>query len=181
MELAVQDQLPIVIGRIVAHFGLKGWVKIQSYTRPVEQVSEYHSILVGCEEQAAEWQPFDIVSHRKQGNQQVIKISGWETREAAQSFIGCYIGILRSHLAKLNQGEYYWVDLIGLRVVNNDGLEFGQVESIMATGANDVLMVRGNSNDAESIETLIPWIPQVVQDVNLVEKIIYVKWQIDYL
>jgi len=164
---------PILIGRIVGHHGLKGWVKIESFTRPREQIREYQVIMVAMH---GNWKPVRIEECKTQGRNLLARLEGYESREEATPVIGADIAIDYDQLTELSEGEFYWIDLIGVPVVNLQGLEFGRINSIIETGANDVIVVQyGHA------EILIPWIPDVVRDVRLEEGLIVVDWQKDDL
>ncbi|MXZ81046.1 MAG: ribosome maturation factor RimM [Gammaproteobacteria bacterium] len=169
---------PIVIGRIVAHHGLKGWARIQSYTRPREQISEYETVLIG---RGGTWQRLEIEGYRQQSRHVLMRIDGCRTREDAEEFIGSDIGIEYGQLSELPEGEYYWIDLIGLNVVGTNGSELGTVSGVMETGANDVLVVRKRSSRGKEREVLIPWISGVVTDVSVGDGLIVADWQEDFL
>ncbi|MCY4218724.1 MAG: ribosome maturation factor RimM [Gammaproteobacteria bacterium] len=164
---------PIVIGRIVSYHGLKGWVKVKSFTRPPEQITEYQDILVGKQDRLTQ---FRIEDYNTQNRNLLLRLGGCQSREQAESVIGADIAIEYNQLTKLSAGKFYWIDLIGLSLVNVQGKEIGTVYNIMETGANDVIVAQ-----YEQIEILIPWIPDVIRRVNLEERMIVVDWQRDYL
>lgn len=164
---------PIVIGRIVGHHGLQGWVKVESFTRPREQIGEYQTVLVG---KRGIWKQVRIEEHKTQGRNLLIRLGKCKSREAAEPVIGVDIAIEHGQLTGLSEGEYYWIDLIGLSVVNLQGIELGTIGRIIETGANDVIVVQSGQ-----AEILIPWIPDVVRNVNLEERLTVVDWQQDYL
>ena len=169
----------VVIGRISGHFGIKGWVRIQSYTRPAEQIFEYPEILISVIVANESWKSFTVEEAKRQGNKLVCKLSGLQSREDAEHFLGCEIAVTRSQLGCLPDGEYYWMDLIGCDVISVQGIELGRLASIMETGANDVFVVESALDTGK--ELLIPWVGQVVVGVDLVNRLITVDWQEDYL
>ncbi|HEB76976.1 MAG TPA: 16S rRNA processing protein RimM, partial [Methylothermaceae bacterium] len=102
---------------------------------------------------------------------------GIDTRDQAEALKGAQISIAREQLPDLPPGEYYWTDLIGLRVIDTEGRDLGQVANLLETGANDVLIVRG----AGRREILIPWIrDRVIRKVDLAAGRIEVDWDPDY-
>ncbi len=144
-----------------------------SYTRPSEQITEYQTILVGKLET---WKQFQIEDHNAQRRNLLLKFRGCQSREQAEFVIGADIAIEHAQLTKLSDGEFYWIDLIGLSVVNLQGTEIGTIKKIIETGANDVIVAQ-----CAQAEILVPWIPDVVRNVNLEEGVIKVDWQPNYL
>lgn len=109
------------------------------------------------------------------GKTLAVKIAEVDTREAAAALIGCSIFVERSNLPELPANEYYWTDLIGLDVLTEDGISLGLVEDMMETGANDVLVVRGE------VERLIPFVlEQIVKSVDLEQRRLVVDWEPDF-
>jgi len=105
----------------------------------------------------------------------VVRLAGCADRDQAQLLIGCEIGIRRDQLPTLQPGEYFWNDLIGLQVLNLEGEDFGQVDHLLETGANDVLVVKGER------ERLIPFVmKQVIVEIDLEQGRIRVDWDKDY-
>lgn len=168
-----------VVGRIMAVHGVKGWVKVYSWTDPMENIFDYqpwHLLKDGV------WQPVKLAGKRRQGKGLVAGLVGVDDRDQAQrELVGREIAILRERLPAAGDGEYYWRELIGLRVKLDDGRDLGRVSSLMETGANDVLVVRGDSDSLDQRERLLPWVPgQVVLDVTLDRNEIRVDWDPDF-
>jgi len=161
----------VVLGRISAPFGVKGWLKIQPYTETIEGLTRYPAWWLGKED---DWREVTVIQARPQGKTLVAKLQGCDDRAAAQSLKNLHIAVQRSQLPAVKKGQYYWADLIGLEVINLKGETLGVVKELFATGANDVLRVQGER------ERLIPFIPQVVQDVRLEAEVIRVDWEPDY-
>ncbi len=110
-----------------------------------------------------------------QGKGLVAKLKGCDDRESARDLIGALIQVRRGDLAELEPGEFYWADLLGLKVETLSGTELGAVDNLLETGANDVLVVRGDR------ERLIPFLQgQVVHDVDLDKQRIRVDWDPDF-
>ncbi len=160
----------VVIGRITAPYGVKGWLKIHPYTETIEGPSRYAAWWLGKED---EWRNSAVIQARPQGKTLVAKLQGCDDRAAAQLLKNLYIAVQRSDLPAVREGEYYWTDLIGLEVVNLNGEALGVVRELFATGANDVLRVQGER------ERLIPFIPQVVREVSLDSAVIRVDWELE--
>ncbi len=164
----------IQIGEISGVYGVKGWVKIYSYTQPRENVLHYSPWQLS---HRGEVRTLKVMEGRRQGKAVVARLQGIESREQAEALRGARISIERSQLLPLAEGEYYWADLIGLEVFDSLGNSLGKVTNLMETGANDVLLVHGE----DGREILIPWIrEQVIQEVDLEAGSIRVDWDPDY-
>jgi len=162
---------PVVMGRIVGLFGVRGWVKVFSYTDPREAVLDYEAWLLG---EKGKWQPAELASGQRHGKAVIAQIVGFDDREQAAELVGKEIAVPRDALPETEDGQYYWMDLVGLRVIHRDGTELGKVRYMLETGANDVMVVAGEQ------ERLIPFIrDKVVISVDMVEKIINVDWEWD--
>ena len=117
------------------------------------------------------------------GNAIVAKIAGIETRNQAEAMVRSEIWVETTTLLDHADGEYYWFQLIGLRVVTPQGLELGVVASLIETGANDVLVVHDECSISagKKQEVLIPYLAgDVIKHVDLEQKLIIVDWQVDY-
>lgn len=163
----------VVMGKIVAAQGILGWVKVQTFTEYLDSLLDYDTWYVGNEQA---WRPLQVLEADVHGKVLVAKLEGIADRTAAEKYKGQLIAVPRAELPEQEEGEYYWSDLVGLSVENLAGEKFGTVASLLETGANDVLVVKG-----EHGETLIPFIASVIQQVSLKDKTIQVDWQADYL
>jgi len=161
----------VTLGRIVGVFGVRGWVKVESETRPRENILGYRHWHLARD--GAEWQ-VDVLEGRPQGKGLVARLAGVDDRNQAEALVGAEIGIAADELPRAGPDEYYWSSLEGLTVVNAAGIELGCVAHLFETGANDVMVVRGER------EHLIPFIRDVVQEVNLDEGRIRVDWDEDF-
>jgi 16S rRNA processing protein RimM len=162
---------PVVLGRIVGLFGVRGWVKVFSHTDPREAVLEHKSWLLNRNDS---WQSVQVAEGKRQGKSVIARLSGIDDRDAAAALVGSDIGVPRDALPDAKPGEFYWADLEGLRVVQNDGSDLGRVDYLLATGANDVLVVKGET------ERLIPFVmDEIVLDVDLGNGVITVDWEWD--
>ena len=165
---------PLIVGKLNGASGIKGWVKVYSYTDPKENILNYSPWYLKLDGQ---WQQVSILNGREQGKTVVAQLEGCNDRNTAESYRGVEIAIEESQLPQLEEGEYYWRDLIGLTVVNMAGEELGTVKRMMETGANDVLVVKTASKE----ELLIPYVPEYsVMKVDLESKQITVDWELDY-
>jgi len=160
----------LALGYISAVHGLKGWVKVHSWTRPMEAILGYQPWLLGEEKR-----PVNIVDGRKQGKGLVALLPGFEDREAAVTLVGQQLFVRRDQLPDAAENEYYWSDLEGLDVHTTKGEVLGQVEKLMETGANDVLVIRGDR------EHLVPFVQgQYVIRVDLDARLIVVDWDPEF-
>jgi 16S rRNA processing protein RimM len=163
-------QTEIALGYISAVHGIKGWVKVSSWTRPMEAILQYQPWLLGEDRK-----PVTIVDGRKQGKGIAAFLPGFEDREQAVSLVGLQIFVGRDQLPETDEDEYYWSDLEGLEVKTTNGELLGRVEKLMETGANDVLVIRGNR------EHLVPFIQgQYVTRVDLEDGTIEVDWDPEF-
>jgi 16S rRNA processing protein RimM len=142
-----RDQL--LIGRIVGVHGIQGWLKVHSFARPHEAIFDYRPWQL---RQHGVHSTLKVVEWRAQGRGLVFRTPAVEDRTAAEALIGAEIWINRSCLPATAPGEYYWADLEGLQVRTESGVELGKVDHLLATGANDVLVVHGDR------ERLIPFV-----------------------
>ncbi|MEW6646245.1 MAG: ribosome maturation factor RimM [Pseudomonadota bacterium] len=165
-----QDK-PIVVGRIAGLFGVRGWVKVFSHTQPLDNILRYSPWLVLRDGQ---WQPMKPLDGRIHGKGIVAHIEGCDDRDAAATLVGCDIAIVRSQLPRAAAGEIYWADLIGLKVVTLEGVELGVVDHLLETGANDVVVVRGER------ERLLPYVEQVIREVDLDGGLLRVDWDPEF-
>lgn len=162
----------ITIGKIGATYGIRGWLKIHSFTEFGSSIFEYKPWYIRPNPQSA-WQEITIAEGKAHGKGCIAKFNNIETPEAARVYTGFEIAILRSQLPTLAKDEYYWSDLVGLTVVNKDGQELGKVAYLIETGSNDVLVIKADK------EYAIPFITgQVILDVDLKAGLIRVDWEL---
>lgn len=162
----------VVVGKIGAPYGVKGWVKINAYTDTPEGIFEYSPWIVGDsrEYQIDQWRP--------NGKALVAKLVGIDSRDDAESIKNLDIHILSQQLPELGDDEFYWRELTGMQVVTTQGYNLGVVKDVFNTGSNDVLSVKAKVNDAfGQKERLIPFVfDSVVQSVDKPGKVITVDW-----
>lgn len=171
--MSAADERLIVIGTIVGLYGVRGWVRVMSHTQPVDNLLRYGQWQLG---RKGTWRPAELEEGKIHGKGLVIKLREYSDRELARQLIGTEIAVPRSELGAAAEGEYYWADLVGLRVETVSGQSLGVVDYLIETGANDVLVAR-----AEDRERLIPFvIDQVVKQVDLAAGLIQVDWDPDF-
>lgn len=163
---------PIQVGFISGVFGIKGWLKIASYTEPKDNILTYKPWLL---KKDGEEKTINAVGGQLQGKGLIVRIEGVNDRDQAQQFMGWDVYINHDQLPALEQGEFYWADLVGLKVINTDGVDFGVVASLLETGANDILIVAGER------ERAIPFLQeQTIKSIDLAAGKIIVDWDADF-
>ncbi len=167
------DKPLVHLGKISGVHGVKGWLKVFSFTRPMEGILNYPSWLISNARQQT--QTVEIAEGRKQGRGLLVRLAEINSRTDAEQLIGFEIHIPRSELPVAQTGEYYWMDLIGLSVETQQGDLLGTIKQIMETGANDVLVLHGDR------ERLIPYIQdRVIKQIDLDKGLMTVDWDIDF-
>jgi 16S rRNA processing protein RimM len=171
----------VSIGRITAVYGIKGWVKIHSYTENPEDVFSYAPWLLKT---AHGVKPVEIDEARPHGKGFVAHLKGVDDRDAAVSYTGVDIAVDKSQLPPLDEGDYYWSQLQGLAVISvyeGQQTRLGRISKIMETGANDVLVVTPDSESLDQRERLIPYVPeQFVLSVDLTAGEMRVDWDPEF-
>lgn len=160
----------VVVGRFGAPYGVKGWLNVTSYTDPLENLVEYRPWFV---DRQGRWSEVTVAQTKQHRGGFVAQIVGVGDRDAAQALVGHEIAVPESVLPDAGEDEFYWKDLIGLDVVDQAGRVLGQVDELMETGANDVIVVRS----AGGSDVLIPFVRHVVTNVDLPGRRIIVDWQ----
>lgn len=160
-------------GKVSGVFGVKGWVKVFSFTEPRENILRYSPWLLKKHGQTRE---IRVLEGQRHGNTVVAGLEGITDRDAAMALMGAEILISRRQLPAAAAGEYYWNDLIGLQVITTAGVSLGKVDHLLETGANDVLVVM----DGET-ERLIPFLQQqTVLNIDLDAGLMTVDWDPDF-
>ena len=160
---------PVVLGKVSGLFGVKGWVKIFSYTDPKEGILNYPVWQV---EKGGRWQPVTVAEGQPHGKTIIARFEGVEDRDTAADFVTSVIGVFRKDMPEAGEDQYYWSDLEGLRVEGQSGNTLGVVAYLLETGANDVMVIKG-----EEQEMLVPFVTgDVVKDVDLARGVIRVDW-----
>jgi len=174
------DEL-VVVGRLLAPYGLKGWMKVYSFTEPMENLLDYERCLLQRNGESTE---VEIEAGRPHGKGLVIKLRGVDTPEQARLYTNGELAVSVSLMPALDEGEYYWRQLEGLKVVvQGDGGErlLGRVDHLLETGANDVLAVVPCEGSIDQRERLVPWLPErVVLNVDLDAGVICVDWDPEF-
>jgi 16S rRNA processing protein RimM len=168
----------LIIGSIGAPYGVKGWVKINSFTQNKDSIFDYAPWNIQMQQGADQnTKIIKVEQWRSHAKSLLAKLEGIEDRDAAELVKNAQICIQSSQLPELSN-DYYWKDLIGMQVVTDKGYEMGVVKDMLETGANDVMLVKAKINDAfGQKERLLPFLhDSVVLDVNKDGNIITVDW-----
>ena len=173
----------VEVGRIHDAWGIKGWFKIIPYSASPEALfSSKRWYLQPAERGARHFEGtvlLRIVQAREHADSIVASAEAVPDRDTAEKLKGARIFVPRSSFPTPNDDEYYWVDLIGLDVVNREGAVLGQVRDLLQTGPQTVLVLAAEQ-DGEPVERLIPFVSAYVDSVSLAERRIVVDWQLDY-
>ena len=161
----------IIIGRFGAPFGVKGWIKVNSFTRPNTNIELYSN---WCIKENGAWKRIAIDKLTLQHTGYIAKIHHCDNRDAAAILTNHDIAIDPSELPNLSQDEYYWSDLMGLKVLTLEQYPLGNITDMLETSSNDVMVVTGDKR------RLIPYTDSVVKEVNLSQGIITVDWDPDF-
>ncbi len=165
----------VPVGKISGVFGIKGWVKVFSYTDPRQNILNYSPIYLN---RKGEWVELEVSNGRIQGKGIVLGLKGITDPDQALPLIGSELAIFKAQLKPTGKDDYYWSQLIGLSVINHHNQLLGQVDSLLETGAHDVLVVKDSSDNSER---LIPFVlDEIVTDVDLDTQTIKVDWELDY-
>ena len=162
----------VVVGEIVGAFGVLGWVKVKSFTDPLQNILKYRPWMIGS---GIEARTMGVIEGRPQGAVVVARLEGVADRDQAAALKGVQIAVPRECFPKSSPGEYYWADLVGLEVLTTTGLSLGKVDGLLETGANDVLAVKGDR------DRLLPFvIGEFIKELNLEEGYLVADWDPDF-
>ena len=166
------------LGSINGSHGIKGWVKVFSYTDPMEAIFDYSPWIL---KKGREIKEVKVSKGQVSGKRLIAQLEEVDSRNAANALIGYEIHIAQDALPGLEEGEYYWFQLEGLKVRDEKGTVFGQVDHLLETGANDVMVVKPTEDSVDDQERLIPFVyNEIVIDVDQATREIVVDWQVDY-
>ena len=167
----------IVLGKITSVHGVRGEVKIYSFTDPIDNLLGYPAWTL---KRDGEVKQVELVSGRLQGKILVAKLKGLDDREVARTFAGFDICVPRALLPDLDDGEYYWHQLEGLKVIDLQGQLLGRLDHLLETGSNDVMVVKPCPGSLDDRERLLPYTEQCVQKVDLAAGEMWVDWDADF-
>ena len=155
------------LGRVSGVFGVRGWIKVFSDTSPPVNILHYRRWYL---QRGGNWEAHKLVDGRPHGKGIVARLQGCDHRDQAVLLVGADVAVPREQLPDALEGEYYWTDLEGLKVVTLGGIELGRIDHLFKTGSNDVMVVKGDR------QRLLPFTDTVVCDVKLREGLLIVDW-----
>lgn len=165
----------IIVGKFGACYGIRGWIRVFSFTEDPESLFSYQPWYICRNNQ---WQKVELEGIRTHNQDVVVKLIGVGDRNVANALTNYEIAIDSKLLPALQRGDFYWKDLIGCRVLTRQNYDLGIVADLMETGSNDVLIIKANLNDVFNMkERLIPFVDkQVIKMIDLNTKQIIVEW-----
>lgn len=165
----------IVMGKLGSTYGIRGWLKVFSYTDNAESIFDYSPWYLN---QKGKWVEYKVESWKRHGQGYVCKLAGLDVREDAQLMTNFEIAIDPASLPELSEDEFYWRELFGMQVFTTKGYDLGEVTDLLETGSNDVLVIKANLKDAfGQKERLVPYLEeQVVKKVDREARRIEVDW-----
>ena len=158
---------PVVLGQINGVFGVKGWVKVFDYSRERGGILDYPRWMVG---QGDSWKEVALIAGKRHGKGVIARLDQCSDRDQALSLVGSEVAVKPEWLSPTDDGEFYWFQLEGLAVFNLEGECLGNVDHLLETGANDVLVVKSKK------DRLIPYVRERVHEVDLEKGRIIVDW-----
>lgn len=170
----------LVIGRVIDVYGLKGWVKVKSFTQPATNFLDYDECFLSEKNQ---WLPVKIDKGKAHGKSLVVKFTGYDDRTAAEALLKRDISVKTQKLPALDEGDFYWHQLENLQVfvITTEGEKLlGKVDHLLETGSNDVLYVKPCEGSIDERERLLPYRPEVVLKVDLAASRMLVDWDIEF-
>lgn len=172
----------IEVGRIIGAWGVKGWVKVQTFSSDPQALFSSKRWFVEAPEPFKGQRLFKVVHAKSHGGVVVAQLAACPDRNTAESLKGVRIFVPRESFPTPDTDEYYWVDLIGMTVVNREGITLGQVQGLLDTGPHSVLRITppGGAEAGSTQEVLVPFVKAYVDDVSLSAKRITVDWGLDY-
>lgn len=165
----------IIVGKLGSSYGIRGWLRVFSFTEEPDSLFDYKPWYI---QRAGKWQEVEVESFKPHNQDTIVKLKGIDDRDDANLLTNFEIYVNAQDLPSLDEGDFYWKDLIGCKVVTINGYDLGQVSDLMETGSNDVLVVKANLKDAFGAkERLIPFVEeQFIKQVDLSAKQITVDW-----
>lgn len=177
--MALEQQELVTMGRVGRVYGIKGWLRLMSYTEPMENILEYRNLQARIN---GRWQGIEMDDCKLHGKGLIAHFVGYDDPDAAKLLTGVELAVPSQDLPSLDDEDFYWHELVGMQVVTTAGQLLGTVARMMETGANDVLVVQPSQGSMDTRERLIPYLPgRVVTLVSREQRCIHVEWEPDYL
>lgn len=162
----------VVMGRLTGAFGIQGWAKVRTFTESPDGLAHHPAWWIRT---GSGWQSAVLQEFKVRPAAVTAKLEGIDDRTAAERLRGCDVAVTREDLGEAGEGEFFWVDLEGLAVVNRQGESLGRVDGLTRGGGADVLVVKGDDR-----ERLIPFVADYVIQVDREAKRITVDWEAGY-
>jgi|SRR5690554_3224511 len=179
--MADKSSVNLVVGQLAGVFGVKGWIKVRSFTQPEENILNYGSWRLKL---ATGLRAVEVDAYKVRPQGLVVHFKGIDDRDVAALLGRAEIEVDKAELPELPAGEYYWHQLIGLKVITQVGgteLLLGRIAEMMETGANDVMVVRPMEGSLDDRERLIPYVPDLyLVGVDLTSGEVRVDWDPEF-
>jgi 16S rRNA processing protein RimM len=172
----------VLVGHITGAYGIQGWVRIRPYSADADALLHARTWWLEISQPGQELRDVEVLQAKTHGGDTVARLMGVADRNAAEALKGATVQISRRHFPALENDEFYWVDLIGLAVENQQGEALGQVADLMDNGAHPILRVAPLAEPGQTpgSEMLIPFVENFVKTVDLAGRKITVDWGRDY-
>ncbi len=168
----------VVLGKLTSPYGVKGGLKVYSYTNPMDSILDYPEWWI---RQGQSLSRYTVLQGRRQGKGLVVELKGVDERGAAEALADADILMSKRELPELSDDEFYWHELEGLTVFTQAGERLGQIIYLFETGANDVMVVRGDDDAIDKRERLLPFLPEkVILEVDLENRRMVVDWDSEF-
>jgi 16S rRNA processing protein RimM len=172
----------VTLGKITGVFGVKGWVKVYSYTEPMEGILKYQPWYLELNGQKVE---VEVENGQRHGKGLIAKLAKYDDRDQSAKFSGALIKVSSEELPDLEEGDYYWHQLEGLKVLSvateGDPVLLGKIAYLTETGANDVMVVNACAGSIDKQQRLVPYVPDLyVLNVDLEAQTITVDWDPEF-
>jgi 16S rRNA processing protein RimM len=186
MERNFSPDRKTIAGKLTGVYGVKGWIKVHSYTEPLDNIFMYQPWFIADACGKISDIPISIDDHRLHGKGLIVHIKGVDDRDQALNYCQRFIAVDMGTLPLLPEGDYYWEQLKGLQVLSvyggrdNAPVLLGMISDLMETGANDVLVVIPCENSIDKRERLLPYVDAHVMNVDLAAGTIIVDWDPEF-
>lgn len=171
----MSEEEKVVVGKLGASYGIRGWLKVFSFTEQAESIFAYEPWYIKVR---GEWRQLELEDWKRHGQGFIGKLKTLDSREDAQALTNAEIAVSADALPPLSDKEFYWRELFEMEVLTTKGYHLGKVTDILETGSNDVLVVAANPKDAfGQKERLIPFLDeQVIKHIDRNAQRIEVDW-----